>query len=136
MDPEIAQLAGTAATTLIQLLTADIWNQVKGRFTSLWRCAQPERAGAIAEELDATRDDLLAAQRDGEASVAQELGAEWQGRIRRLLAAHPEAVAELRSLLTELAPESLMPPPVVQHAVASGSARVYQAGRDQNFIRR
>jgi len=61
------------------------------------------------------------------------LDTEWRGRIRRLLTAHPEVIGELRGLLAELAPEGAPAPSVTQHATASGHARVYQAGRDQNF---
>jgi hypothetical protein len=133
VDPEITALAGTAATTLVSLLTTEGWQRAKEQFASLWRRAQPERAEVIARELEVTRDDLLAAQGDDDSGIRAELNAEWQGRIRRLLAAHPDAAALLRDLLAELAPEALAAPSVTQHATASGHARVYQAGRDQNF---
>ena len=135
MDPEIAGLAGTAATTLVTLLTTEGWQRVRERFASLWRHAQPERAEIIAGELEASRDDLLAAQCEDDSQAEAELAAEWQGRFRRLLAAHPEAADQLRVLLAELAPETPAPS-VTQHATASGNARVYQAGRDQNFNQR
>jgi hypothetical protein len=136
VNPEIAELAGTAATTLVQLLTADGWQQVKERFTSFWGHAQPERADAIAGALEMTREDLLKAQRDDDLEAAAELSTEWQGRLRRLLGAHPEVIGDLRELLTELAPEAPAVSSVVLHAVASGNARVYQAGRDQKFTQR
>ncbi len=66
MDPEIAALAGTGASTLVKLLTTDGWHLVKERFASLWRHVQPERATVIAGELEATRDELLNAQNDGD----------------------------------------------------------------------
>jgi hypothetical protein len=136
VDPEIAELAGTAATTLVQLLAADGWRQVKERFTSFWGHAQPERADAIAGDLEMTREDLLAAQRDHDLEAAAELSTEWQGRLRRLLGAHPEIIDELRKLVTELEPDAPAVPSVALHAVASGNARVYQAGRDQKFTQR
>ncbi|MET8115384.1 hypothetical protein [Streptomyces prasinus] len=80
-----------------------------------------------------TRRDLLAAQAGGAPESRSELGAEWQGRMRRLLAAHPEETEALRMLLNELAPCTPADASVTQHATASGHARVYQAGRDQNF---
>ena len=136
MDPEIAELAGTGAATLMTLLTTDGWHLVKERFASLWGHFQPERARAIAGELEATRDDLLDAQNDGDPRTVTELGAEWQGRIRRLLTVHPEVLGELRNLLAELAPDRAAEPSVTQQVTASGHARVYQAGRDQNFGQR
>jgi hypothetical protein len=136
VDPEITGLAGTAATTLVTLLTTESWQRVKEQFALFWRRAQPERGEVIARELEATRDDLLAAQAEEDEHSEAELAAEWQGRIRRLLAAHPEAADHLRALLAELAPEVPPAPSVTQHATASGNARVYQAGRDQNFRQR
>ncbi|MGY0058513.1 hypothetical protein ACWY4P_18500 [Streptomyces sp. LZ34] len=133
MDPEMVALAGTAGTTLITMLTTEAWQSVREGFASLWRRAQPDRADAISAELDATRSDLLTAQANGDLDSREELGAEWQGRVRRLLVAHPEEMEALRTLLNELAPHTPEVPSVTQHATASGQARVYQAGRDQNF---
>lgn len=136
MDPEMAALAGTAGTTLVSLLTTEVWQRARDSIASLWRRSQPDRAEAITAELDATRNDLIAARASGDADTPAELGAEWQGRIRRLLAAHPKAADGLRTLLAELAPAAPVAPLVTQHATASGHARVYQAGRDQNFNER
>ncbi|MFJ5224111.1 hypothetical protein [Streptomyces sp. NPDC088400] len=136
MDPEMAALAGTAGTTLVSLLTTEVWQRASDSIVSLWRRSQPDRADAITAEIDATRNDLIAARADGDAGTSAELGAEWQGRIRRLLVAHPEAADGLRALLAELAPAAPVAPSVTQHASASGHARVYQAGRDQNFNHR
>ncbi|GGZ22693.1 hypothetical protein [Streptomyces poonensis] len=136
MDPELAVLAGTAGTTLVTLLTTEAWERVRDGIASLWRRVEPERAEAIAAELEVARRDLLAAQVDGDLESRGELGAEWQGRMRRLLVAHPEETAALRALLDELAPYTPEAPAVTQHATASGQARVYQAGRDQHFGQR
>lgn len=130
MDPEIAALASTAGTTLVTLLTTESWQGIRDRLVSLWQRARPDRAPAIADELDAAREELLGAQATGDPEAEAEVGAEWQGRIRRLLTAHPELAAELRMALAELAPDSAVTPAVTQHATASGQARVYQAGRD------
>ncbi|MEV7557998.1 hypothetical protein [Streptomyces sp. NPDC089795] len=136
MDPEIAVLASTAGTTLVTLLTTEVWQRARDGVASLWRRAEPERADAISAELDVTRSELLVAQAGGDLESSGELSAEWQGRLRRLLAAHPEETEALRTLLTELTPHTPAESSVTQHANASGQARVYQAGRDQNFDRR
>ncbi|AZS85952.1 hypothetical protein ELQ87_17930 [Streptomyces griseoviridis] len=132
MDPEMAALAGAAGSTLVTLLTTEAWQRARDGVVALWRRAQPERADAISAELDVTRDDLLTPQAAADAGTREELAAEWQGRIRRLLAAHPEETQTLRTLLDELAPNAPTPS-ITQHATASGHSRVYQAGRDQNF---
>ncbi|MDX2563625.1 hypothetical protein PV371_28810 [Streptomyces sp. TX20-6-3] len=136
MDAELAVLAGTAGTTLVTLLTTEAWQRVSDGITSLWRRAEPARAEAISAELDIARTDLLAARDSGDLEVGSELGAEWQGRIRRLLVTHPEEAAALRRLIDELQPLTPDVPSVTQHATASGHARVYQAGRDQHIDRR
>jgi hypothetical protein len=135
VNPEVNALAGTAAATLVTLLTTDGWQRAKEQFVSLWQRLLPERAAVIAAELDVSRDDLLAGHADGQPDpdLSAELAAEWQGRLRRLLTAHPEAAGHLREVLAELDPERPAAAPVVQHATASGSSRIYQAGRDQNF---
>ena len=130
MDPEIAALAGTAGTTLVTLLTTEAWESARDRFVALWRRARPDRADSVAAEVEATRGDLLAARDAGDEEAAVELGAEWQGRVRRLLAARPDVAGELREILDELTPHGQPGPAVHQQASASGSSRVYQAGRD------
>ncbi|RFC72689.1 hypothetical protein [Streptomyces sp. AcE210] len=136
MDPEMAALAGTAGTTLVTLLTTEAWQRAREAVSSLWRRAEPERADSISAELEVTRADLLAAQAGGDVESRTELSAEWQGRIRRFLMTHPEEAEALRTLISELGPHAPADLPVTQHATASGHARVYQAGRDQNIQQR
>ncbi|MFJ6466767.1 hypothetical protein ACIQM0_38160 [Streptomyces sp. NPDC091387] len=132
MDAEITLLAGTAGTTIATLLATDAWNGVRNGVVGLWRRVRPDHEEQVGTQLDTSRRDLLGAQSSGDEETEREIAAEWQGRIRRLLVAHPELVAELRSLLTELDPGTPAIPTVTQRATASGSSRVYQAGRDLN----
>lgn len=136
MEPEIAALAGTAGTTVVTLMATDAWQRVREGFVALWRRGQAERAEVVAAELDATREDLLAASAVGDQDSEGELQAEWQGRFRRFLTARPEAVEDLRRLLDEFVPSAEAAPAVTQHATASGHARIYQAGRDQHISER
>ncbi|MEV5078776.1 hypothetical protein AB0K74_08095 [Streptomyces sp. NPDC056159] len=136
MEPEIAALAGTAGTTVVTLMATDAWQRVREGFVALWRRGQTERAEVVAAELDATREDLLAASAVGDHDIEGELQAEWQGRIRRFLTARPEAVEDLRRLLDEFVPSAEAAPAATQHATASGHARIYQAGRDQHISER
>ncbi|MEU6771492.1 hypothetical protein [Streptomyces sp. NPDC046759] len=136
MEPEIAALAGTAGTTVVTLMATDAWQRVREGFVALWRRGQAERADVVAAELDATREDLLAASAAGDQHIEGELQAEWQGRIRRFLTTRPEAVEDLRRLLDEFVSSPETTPAVTQHATASGHARIYQAGRDQHISER
>ncbi|MEU8648899.1 hypothetical protein [Streptomyces sp. NPDC048737] len=132
MDPDTALLAQSAGVTLVTLMTTDAWHRTREGITQLWRRTQPHRAEAVVAELEATREDALAASEAGDQETLGELHLEWQGRLRRLLAAQPGVAVELRALLDELEPRGSTGPAVAQHASASGRARIYQAGRDQH----
>ncbi|MER8073728.1 hypothetical protein ABTZ59_36485 [Streptomyces sp. NPDC094034] len=136
MEPELAALAGTAGTTLVTLLATDTWQSMREGLLLLWRRARPDRAQAIAGELDSSRDELLIAQASGDLETEAEIRTEWQGRVRRLLTAHPELAEDLRVLLAEVAPGAHAQPLPTQQATASGEARIYQAGRDLHIDQR
>ncbi|GGV11677.1 hypothetical protein [Streptomyces griseoflavus] len=139
MDPEIVALAGTAGTTVVTLMVTNAWESARDGMVALWRRFQPARAESVGEELAAGREELLLARRAGDAEAEAELTAEWQGRVRRFLLAQPEAADELRRILDELNPSLPEEPetrPVRLQARASGSARIYQAGRDQHITGR
>ena len=135
MDAEVALLAQSAGTTLVALMATDAWHRARDGITQLWRRTQPERAETVAAELEAGREDVLAAAADDQQTF-EELRLQWQGAVRRLLVARPAAVAELRALLDQLDPDGSVARQITQHATASGQARVYQAGRDQHIAER
>ncbi|MFD3910559.1 hypothetical protein [Streptomyces sp. NPDC058603] len=118
------------------LLATDTWQSMREGLVRLWRRARPDRAQAIAGELDSSRDELLLAQASGDRETEAEIRAEWQGRVRRLLTAHPELAEDLGALLAELAPGAGARPVPTQQAIASGEARIYQAGRDLHLDQR
>lgn len=138
MDPEITALTQEAGTTLVTLMATDTWQAVRGAVIRFWQALQPDQAEAVGTELTADQREAEAADlhpsRDSDHTLA-ELRSQWQARFRRLLTAHPEAAPDLRGLLTKLGP---LPAPaaIAQHATASGSGRVYQAGRDQHITER
>ncbi|NUP22526.1 MAG: hypothetical protein HOZ81_42005 [Streptomyces sp.] len=139
MGPEIAELARTAGTTVVALMAGQAWESARDGVVALWQRFQPARADAVSGELEATRDDLLLARQSGDTDTETELTAEWQARVRRLLLAQPEVADELRRILAELSPELPERRPSVEirlNAEASGSGRVYQAGRDQHITER
>lgn len=139
MEAELAALAATTGTTLVTLLATDTWNSMREGMVLLWRRARPDRADDVGAELDAARAELLAVRDTSdpatEAETRDEIRAEWQGRVRRLLHAHPELAEDLRTLLAETAPAAPQPLPT-QQATASGEARIYQAGRDLHLDQR
>jgi hypothetical protein len=139
VGPEIADLARTAGTTMVALMATQTWESAREGVVALWRRFQPDRAEAVGGELEATREDLLVAQRSGDTETEAELTAEWQARVRRLLVARPEVADELRRILAELSPalpEERPATAIRLRAEASGNGRVYQAGRDQHITER
>ncbi|MGP4011764.1 hypothetical protein [Streptomyces sp. 4N124] len=110
--------------------------------TALWRRVRPEQADTVAAELAETRAQMVAARAAGENETEQALAADWQLRLQALLRADPAIAVELRQLLdTHLTPlltadERSTVGSLVMRAQASGSGRVYQAGRDQHITER
>ncbi|WP_269278039.1 hypothetical protein [Streptomyces sp. H39-S7] len=121
-------LASAAAARLIDLLTTDSWTDARTAVASLWRRGHPERVEA---ELTEGRGDLLQAEAsDRGPAVRTLLVAEWQARLARLLATHPDLADEMRRLLRDTGTaEGQAVGSLHQEAhVTDGDA--YQAGRD------
>lgn len=135
MDPELTALTSTAATTVVQLLATAAWEQTASAVGGLWRRVHPERVETVHAELEDSRADMLAARQAGDEQVEQALVGEWQGRLRRLVAADPQLVDELRRVVAELgsaladadAPQVAT---ITMQATTFGNSRVHQAGRD------
>ena len=138
MDP-IALAAGTA---LVGAVAHDAWQGARAGMIALWRRVRPEQADTVDAELVETRAQVLAARTAGDTETEQALAADWQLRFQALVRSDPAVAAELRNLLdTRLTP--LLTPDersavgsLVMKAEASGSGRVYQAGRDQHITER
>ncbi|MBP2582755.1 hypothetical protein J3A78_003233 [Streptomyces sp. PvR006] len=138
MEAQLIELARTAGVAVVTLMATDAWERTRDGVVALWRRASPSRAEGVEGELEATRDDLLAAREGGDELTEQELREEWAGRLRRLLREQPDVAGELRRLLDEVDPQAQDAGAVTVHmrAEASGSGRVYQAGRDQHITER
>ncbi|MFI8930714.1 hypothetical protein ACIG3E_23960 [Streptomyces sp. NPDC053474] len=128
-----------AGTALVTAIATDTWQQARAGAVALWQRVHPERAVAIEAELDRARAVLLAARRDGDVRTEGALADEWRGRLAQLVAADPDALAEIRRVLeqvwTPLLPPSERPAVrhITMHATATRSGRVYQAGGDQQI---
>ncbi|KUO06072.1 hypothetical protein [Streptomyces caeruleatus] len=141
MDLELAALVSSAATAIVSALATDGWEKAKDVAGEFWRRVHPERAEMVEAELVDTRAELLAAREAHNAEAEQHLVGEWHGRLRRLLAADPELAKELQRMLAELrsaagAEDRAGAARIDMRARASGTGRVYQAGRDQHITER
>lgn len=134
MDPELTSFTQTAGTTLVTLMATDAWQHTRDGLTRLWQRLQPDRAHIVSDELDASREEVLRARSAADQEMLSELCLQWQGYLRRLLLAQPEAVEDLRRLLDDVDSEAAAR--ITQHGSASGRARVYQAGRDMHINER
>jgi hypothetical protein len=134
VDPDLTALTSTAAMTVVKLLATAAWEQATSAVGRLWRRVHPERAETVQAELEETRAEVLAARQVEDEQAEQALVGEWQGRLRRLVAADPHladdlrrVVAELRSALADAdAPQGTT---ITMQATAFGTSRVNQAGR-------
>ncbi|MFE6773044.1 hypothetical protein ACFVFD_29135 [Streptomyces fimicarius] len=102
MEAELTALAASGATTFVGLMATEAWTQVRGRVARF--LARGEDTEAVDAELEESRAELTAARADADEETAADIEAEWRTRLRRALRANPEAAAQLRDLLEELAP--------------------------------
>jgi hypothetical protein len=141
VDPELTALTSTAAATVVKLLATAAWERATGVVVGLWRRVHPERVQTVQAELEDSRAEVLAAGQAGDEQVEQALVGEWQGRLRRLVAADPHLVDELRRVVAELrAVLADADPPqhttITMQATTFGTSRVNQAGRDLHITTR
>jgi len=129
MDAELAVLASSAATTIVNLLATDAWGQVKEKVEILWRRFRPDQADAVAAELDRARLEIQGA----DETVALAIARDWESRLLRLLAVDAAVAAELSRVTAELRRTPAgqqMQGDIWQNARASGQSTVIQIGGD------
>ncbi|WP_175407655.1 hypothetical protein [Streptomyces sp. TRM64462] len=107
MEAELVALATAGATALVQQMVGDGWAGARTRVAAFLARRSGRDADAVDAELDDVRDELVAAQNSGDAdalaAAREEALVEWRARMRRTLRDDPEAAAELRALIDELA---------------------------------
>lgn len=97
MDP----LTMAVGTALVSVMTTDAWKQAKDAFVALWRKVHPERANAVAAELDVLRPQVLAARQNDDTETEAALAGQWRLRVQELLTESPDLAENLRRLLQE-----------------------------------
>jgi transketolase len=135
MDPIVVAFG----TALVGAVATDTWQKAKDAVTGLWGRVRPDRAEGISTELDALRQDVLEARRDGNSATEQDLEEIWQRKVQQLLRQNPTLAAELQRVLDTVLTPAL--PAAEQGKIqavitgtASGNAHLNQAGRDVNVI--
>ncbi|MGQ7747634.1 hypothetical protein ACUN29_03815 [Streptomyces sp. WC2508] len=131
MEAELAALAVSGATTLVGHMVSDAWAQTRERMARF--LARGGETDGVDEELEASREELIAA-RDGEdPDAAADIEDEWRLRMRRALRADPAAAQELRVLLDELAPRSEGVSTVTINNSVTGDTQNSQVVQGQSF---
>jgi hypothetical protein len=120
---DVAALAGLAGNALVTAAVTDVWEDVRHKIARLFGRGQPD--SQIERRLDATREQL-AAVNPAELEQAQTIqAAQWTTRFGDLLVDHPEAEAELRTLVAEI--QAAVPVTATDHSVAAGRDLSVQA---------
>ncbi|MFD7323565.1 hypothetical protein ACFV9D_21120 [Streptomyces sp. NPDC059875] len=107
MEAELVALATAGATALVQQMVGDGWERARTRVAEFFAGRFGADADSVGAELDTVRGELLDAERGEDEQAAAEARAEalaeWRARMRRSLRDDPDAAAELREILAELA---------------------------------
>lgn len=98
MDAEA--LAVLAGNTLVVAAVTDTFEGVRHKVARLFGRGTPD--AAMERRLDATRDQLVAGESGNAGAERERQAGQWATRFADLLSDHPEAAAELMSLVSEI----------------------------------
>lgn len=125
----VGPLEVEAAKELVKLLVGGL-GEVAKKVPALWRRSGERKQKLMVEELERSARELSNALQPEQARVRQE--ALWEAHLRVLLAEHPDAEVDLRTLITEL--RSAASAANVQIGVARDNGRQFQVqGGDLHY---
>jgi hypothetical protein len=129
MEPDLATLAATGATTLTGLMVTDAWTSVRDRLGQLFSSGGDPRRGTA--ELEFLRNGLITARDSGDAVSAAEVLLELRAWLLQLLQDDPVAGPELLRLLSARLGNAQDAPLTVHNVVSGGTqyGPVVQGGR-------
>jgi hypothetical protein len=102
---DIDALAALAANTIVATAVTDAFEGLRAKVARIFGRDEPDPG--IHRRLDATRQQLASVAPGASESAQVTQTRQWQTRLTDLLADHPEAAAELQTLLAEF--EALSP---------------------------
>ncbi|MFF8831254.1 hypothetical protein [Streptomyces sp. NPDC015131] len=108
MDPAVAAVAATAATTLVGAMTTDAWAHSKRGFARLIGLGRAgdgtgdDGTSAAEAELEQARETVLAAYERGDEAALGAAHDDWAARLGAALEASAGRSAECEGLLREL----------------------------------
>ncbi|MFF2077392.1 hypothetical protein ACFVXG_21875 [Kitasatospora sp. NPDC058162] len=127
MEAEIVQqMVTSGASSLAGLMATAAWQQVSSRVSRMF--GRGEEDEATSAELEVIRSEVVEAGDDEDALADQT--AVLRTRLRRLFREHPEAVVELREILTEFVPKQEPGSTYIYNTIENGTYNqsVIQAG--------
>lgn len=98
MEAELAVLATSGATAIVQLMAQDAWGTTKDRVLALFGGRGRTGVETVEPALDETR---AVAAGGGDDMCLTELASQWQARLLVLLQQDPAAADQVRALVAE-----------------------------------
>ncbi|GAA4914529.1 hypothetical protein [Streptomonospora salina] len=101
MHEQIAALAASASTALVEAMTADGWTALRDRLAPLLGRGDHDGEMRALADLERSSGDIAAASGTGLPAVRAGAQALWRERLRRRLEEDPGLAEELQNLLAE-----------------------------------
>jgi len=116
METELAVLAASGATTIVQLMAQDAWTTAKERVLALFGGRGANGVESVEAELDETHAVAVA---DGDDVGLAPFVSQWQARLLVLLQQDPGTAEQVRALVAESADRTGS----VQNVISGGEFR-------------
>jgi hypothetical protein len=101
----MSPLTLAAGTAVVKAVATEGWQQACSALVRLWGHEDPAYSSVISQEVEATRESVLAASDTDYHAVERSLSAQWNRRFSALLDMSADAGGKLRDVLdTELRP--------------------------------
>jgi len=112
---DIGALAALAGNSLVTAVVTDAWEGVRHKIATWFGRGKPDPK--TLERLDRTHAELTAAAPADLGRMRQDLGREWAGRFKDLIADYPDAAGELDGLVQQIQASTAV---ALDHGVAAG----------------
>jgi len=128
MTDEVMALLSTGATTLAAAAATDAWAVARAGFLRLFGRGDARREADAARRLDALATAVRQAPAETRDQLLRDQQADWRVRLKDLVDDDPIVIAELQTLVAELAAQLPEEQQVwVQHNTATGQGQVFAA---------
>jgi hypothetical protein len=101
MDAELAALAASGATAVVQLMAQDAWTSVRDRVLALFGRGAADRPESVGAALDEARDIVAASGGRVDDPRLAALVSDWREQLLVLLRQEPALAEEVRTLVAQ-----------------------------------